>query len=143
MNGKWIIDVMARPYCCTCITLLLLMPVVALTCSCAKPGQNAQLATRPLSAKEQVVQVTIEGDVRVPGKHTIVQHCDSEAICQAAGGWSDKREAEHTGLIFYLYRNNGGVTNREQMHFWDIATRAPRGYLVENGDRIVVKRVVY
>ena len=120
-----------------------LITVAACMFSCGAPNQDAQHDRRPLRAKDQMVVVTIEGDVRVPGAHLIQQNCDKESIRHAVGGWSAKRDGEQTGMIFYIYRNIAGVTNRQQMHFWDISTHAPRSYLVDNGDRIVVKRVVY
>jgi hypothetical protein len=120
-----------------------LITVAAFMFSCAAPKQDTQLDRHPPRAKKQMVAVTIEGDVRVPGVHSIEQNCDIESIRRAVGGWSSKRDEEQTGMIFYLYRNIGGVTNRQQMHFWDLSTHAPKSCLVDNGDRIVVKRVIY
>jgi hypothetical protein len=101
---------------------------------------NVEIRTIRLS---QRVHVIIEGDVMVPGEHEMQRSCDEEDLRHASGGWSPSRTKEETGMVFYLDRIADGVTNREQMHFWDAYHRVQRSYLLENGDRIVVKRVIF
>ncbi len=122
-------------------SILMAGVLVAFICSCST-DRKTEPTGYPTVPGGKMVWVTIEGDVKTPGKCQIPQSCGREAFRKAAGGWLTRDEGELTTKVFYVYREAGGATNHWRIRFRDDLGK-PRDVPFESGDRIVVNTIPY
>lgn len=122
--------------CCGALNILLVGGCLLLMCACSSVGPSVDRQTYDLE-KDKFVIVSLDGDVKLHGRRSIRRELSKESILEAAGGFADLSEISPESIT--LKRG----THEHVIPFRDMCTGKWKMFLLEDGDEIVVRRIVF